>query len=94
MKWSLNYNKCMDSKQAYEKAKQSITAETIEKFKVKADVSYEDDNQQFKAKGKGFDLCANFGETKVDIELNLSFLLKPVGNKVKAILEKEFTKVI
>jgi hypothetical protein len=94
MKWSLDYNKCTDAHEAYETVKKNITAEVIGKFKVKADISYIDPEKEFQAKGKGFKLNATFGETCVDIDLDLSFLLKPVGGKIKEILDKEMKRVI
>ena len=94
MKWSIDYNKCANAEEAYEKVKENITAELISKFKVKADVGYTDSDKLFEAKGKGFALKASFGEKQVDVDLSLSMLLKPVGKKVKELLDKEMTKVV
>ena len=94
MKWTLDYSKCTNGEEAYEKVKENITEDVIGKFKVKADISYVDADKIFEAKGKGFKLKACFHDRTVDVDLDLSLLLKPVGKKVKEILDKEMKRVI
>lgn len=85
----------VDSKDAaYTAVKQYITPETLEKWKVKADVNYDDGNQKINAKGKGFELSINFLDTEAQAELNLSMLLRPLKGKIEEGLEKQLRRVV
>src|SRR5690606_8506992 len=59
MDLAVKYQKATGPADAYQRVKEAITPETIAKFKVKADLSYKE-NEQIAASGKGFDLFFDF----------------------------------
>lgn len=88
------YNNADNKEAAYAAVKEYITPETLEKWKVKADVNYDDGGQKVHAKGKGFELNINFLDTEVQAELKLSLLLKPLKGKIEEGLEKQLRRVV
>jgi hypothetical protein len=85
MSLKIDYKQITHADQAYAKVKELITPEYISKFQVKADITYDDANKQVSAKGSGFKLDLCFLESHCEVDLDLSFLLKPLK---KTILEK------
>lgn len=88
------YNNTDGKDTAYQAVKSYITAETLEKWKVKADVNYDDSRQEVHAKGKGFELNINFLDTEVQAKLNLSLVLRPLKGKIEEGLEKQLRRVV
>ncbi len=91
---SYSYKKVGSKDEAYEKVKSEITPEYVEKFKVKADIDYNDSDKTIKAKGKGFGLDIIFKEDKVELGLDLSFLLKPLKSKILESFERKIEKLL
>lgn len=89
-----SYNKVGDKTAAYQAVKEFITPETLEKWKVKANVDYNDGKQEIHAKGKGFELNINFLDTEAQAELKLSMLLRPLKGKIEENLEKQLKRVV
>lgn len=94
MSLELNYNNMSNKDEAYSAIKSKVNEEMISKFKVKAAVVADDENQKIIAKGKGFELTLDFLETKLVVDLDLSFLLKPLRSKINSELEKELGRVL
>ena len=90
----VSYTNVEDKSAAYAAVKEYITPETLEKWKVKADVNYDDGGQKINAKGKGFELNINFLDTEAQAELKLSLLLKPLKGKIEEGLEKQLRRVV
>lgn len=90
----INYQKCASKEEAYSAVKAAITPETIEKFKVSADLEYLDGQNKINAKGKGFDLKIDFLEDSVELDLSLSFMLKPFRGKILEGLEKQLNRIV
>jgi hypothetical protein len=90
----VNYSNSADKAAAYQAVKTYITPETLEKWKVKADITYEDQGQMIKAKGAGFELNINFLDTHAEATLNLSLLLRPLKGKIEESLEKQLKRVV
>lgn len=88
------YSKTQNKDEAYGAVKTAITPETIEKFKVSADLDYQDANKKITAKGKGFDLTIDFMEDSLGLDLSLSFMLKPFKSKIIEGLEKQLTRIV
>lgn len=78
----IDYRQVTNSDEAYAKVKTLITPEYVEKFQVKADVMYDDVKKIVRAKGTGFTLTLCFEAKHCDVDLDLSFLLKPLKNKI------------
>lgn len=94
MSLELNYKNMTNKDEAYTAVKSKFNEEMMKKFKVKASVNADDENQKIRAKGKGFELTLDFLETKVIADLDLSFLLKPLRSKINSELEKELGRVL
>lgn len=93
MELKIPYANITDKKKGYEEAKKRIP-EVIEKFGVKADVSTDDANTSFTAKGSGFSASLNFQETEVVVKVDLGFMLKPFKGKILETIEKQIKKVV
>jgi hypothetical protein len=90
----VKYQKVSTKEQAYEVIKTNITAETIAKYKVKAELEYKPDQYKIFASGKGFNLTMSFNDTNAEIELNLSLLLKPLKGKIMDSLVRNFERLL
>ena len=94
MSVKIDYVQTQTSDEAYGRAKESITAEKIEKYQVKADLDYQDSNKVIVAKGKGFTLTASFQDAHMDLDLNLSMFLKPLRGRIEGSIAKEFKRIL
>lgn len=92
MGMKINYHHVTNADEAYAKARALITPEYIEKFQVKADLSYDDAKKKVTAKGSGFTLELCFYQDHCDLDLDLSFLLKPLKGKILEKLEAQIKK--
>lgn len=90
----VKYTQTQNQNEAYENVKKIVTPELLSKFKVKADITYNDSVKSINAKGKGFELNLNFLKDSVESDLNLSLLLRALKSKINSELEKELTKVV
>ncbi len=88
----INYQNMTNATDAFNKVKGIITPSYIEKFQVKADVSYDDTNKKVKAVGTGFTLELCFLADHCDVELDLSFLLRPLKSKILEKIEGQIKK--
>lgn len=86
------YTQVTSSSEAYNKARQVITPEYIEKFQVKTDLNYDEVAKKVIAKGSGFTLILSFLEDHCDLDLDLSFLLKPLKGKIMEKIEWQIKK--
>ena len=92
MDLKIPYANVANKDEAMKKVKGAITPEMLEKFKVKADITHDDDCVA--ATGKGFDLKATFEEDHCAVKLELGFLFKPLKGKILEGLQKQFKKII
>lgn len=90
----ISYEKVTNKEEAYTAAKGAITPELIERFKVKADINYDDNNSIVSAKGKGFELKIQFHETECEFSLDLSFMLKPLRGKIEEGIMKQVKRIV
>ena len=88
MDWKVKYQNASGQKEAFDIVQKAITPEYISKWKVKAEIVCEPENWLIWAKGKGF------RETHLDINLDVSFLLKPLSGKISNSINEELEKVI
>ena len=91
---SFEYKKSENLEEAFKNVKCYVTPENIKKFKVNADISYELDNKKMVATGRGFTLNLHFDDSKVDLELKLSFLLKPLRKTILKQMQKEIAGLV
>lgn len=94
MSLKIPYENLSSASEAYEAIKSQITPETLAQWKIKADFDYKSDDLQIVAKGKGFELTVNFTDQAAVVDLELSFLLKPLRGKITSSLESELKKVL
>ncbi len=88
----IDYKQVTNSDEAYNKVKTLITPEYVEKFQVKAEVKYDDAKKVVTAKGSGFTLTLCFEQTYCDVDLDLSFLLKPLKAKILEKIEGQIKR--
>ncbi|MBY0412555.1 MAG: polyhydroxyalkanoic acid system family protein [Bdellovibrionales bacterium] len=88
----IDYKQLTNSDEAYKKVKELITPEYIQKFQVKADMLYDDAAKKVTAKGAGFKLELCFFDKHCDVDLDLSFLLKPLKGKILEKIEGQIKK--
>ena len=88
------YGKVTNKEEAYSVVKKNITPQTMERFKVKAELDYNDQARCIMAKGPGFTMNLTFEDSQACIKLDLSLLLRPLKNKVLQTLEKQLKSVI
>ncbi len=92
MSLKINYTNVTNAEDAFKKVKTLITPEYIEKFQVTADVSYDDEQKVVKAKGSGFTLDLAFFPEYCKVDLDLSFLLRPLKTKILEKIEGQIKK--
>lgn len=92
MSLSVSYNVATSAKEAYDLAKAQITPDYVAKFNVPCDIDYSPEKNEISAKGKGFTLILKFEENKCNVELDLSFLLKPLKGKVLDTIENKLKR--
>ena len=90
----ISYQKAQNKEEAYKLACDQITEEYIEKFKVHAEIHYNESAGEIKATGKGFTLTLDFGDSDVGVNLDLSFMLKPLKGKVLETIENKIKKTV
>lgn len=88
----VSYKQVKNKDEAYQAALAQITPEYIEKWKINAEISYDEPGKKITAKGKGFTLCLSFDETQCLVDLDLSFLLKPLRGTIMEQVEKKLQK--
>lgn len=88
------YQKATSKEEAYKLACDQITEEYIEKFKVHAEIHYNEIVGEIKATGKGFTLTLSFGESDVGVDLDVSFMLRPLKGKVLETIENKIKKTV
>ena len=86
------YSKLASKEEAYKEACNLITPEYIAKWKIKADISYDEPNTRLKATGKGFTLELAFTETQAEVSCDLSFMLKPFKKSVLETIENKLKR--
>jgi hypothetical protein len=94
MDLKVSYYKVTTRHEAYQEARSVITPEYIAKWKVKADISYDDANTCIKAKGKGFSLELEFTEHEARVSCDLSLMLKPFKRTVLETIEGKLKRHI
>jgi hypothetical protein len=92
--WRIDYTRHEDKMSAYHSVKTNITPEVIARFNVKADMYYDDNLPMITATGKGFTVTMKFDDSLVDLDLDLSFLLKPARGKIEEMLTKQLKRVL
>ena len=88
------YSKVTSRQEAYQEARTVITPEYIAKWKVKADISYDDVGTTIKAKGKGFGLELVFAESEAQVKCDLSMMLRPFKKTVIETIEGKLKRHI
>jgi len=89
----INYSKTSSPQDAYSAVKAKLTPEKLEKYTVK-NVNYDDLQFVISAKGTGFDVAFKFLENHVQVDLNLSLMLRPLKGKIWPPLEGQIKSVV
>lgn len=88
----IDYKTTSSKTAAFQKARDIITPEYIEKFQVKADVICDERAYKMIAKGSGFTLELKFFDQYCEVDIDLSFLLKPLKGKILEKVENQIKK--
>ncbi len=88
------YSNLTDREEAYKMACSLITPEYIAKWKIKADIAYDDGQYRLKATGKGFTLELVFKETEAQVKCDLSLMLRPFKKTVLDTIENKLKRHI
>lgn len=88
----IDYKQVTNRDEAFVKTKKIITPEYLEKFQVKVELVIDEVAKTIKAKGSGFTLDLNFHETYAEVDLDLSFLLKPLKSKIMEKIQGQISK--
>lgn len=91
MDLEIKYEKMDNQADVYNKIKAEV-GPMLEKFQVKADLEYLEN--EIKASGKGFDLTLCTLEDRCTVEMKLSFLLKPLKGQILNSLERQLKKFV
>lgn len=94
MAHKIPYTNATNPEEAFAAAKAQITSEYIEKFKVKADLSYDESGKSIQAKGKGFTLTLKFLESETELEIDLSLMLRAFKGTILETITKKLTKYV
>lgn len=94
MSLEVKYGKVTSQDEAWEAVKAHITPELIARFKVKANVDYNEANKSIKATGKGFELNIHLLDDRAKVDIKLSLLLKALKGKVLEGIEKQLNRVV
>ncbi|WP_127715992.1 polyhydroxyalkanoic acid system family protein [Halobacteriovorax sp. HLS] len=92
MDLSVSYKIASTQQDAFALAKAQITPEYVDKFNVKAEINYDEASGIMEATGKGFTLTLEFDDSKCDVNLKLSMLLRPLKKKILEKIEKKLSK--
>lgn len=82
MDLSVTYQNATNQAEAFEIAKQEITAEYIAKYKVNPVIEYKTDEAIIEAIGKGFTLTLVFTQERCEVSIKLSLLLRALKGKI------------
>ena len=93
MDLTVDYKQMKTKEDAYIAVKNAITADLLARFKVSAQISY-NENDKILANGKGFKLTMGFSESEVGVKLDLNLLLRPLRGKILEAIEKQINRVI
>lgn len=86
------YTKSKNADEAFASAKEQITGDYVDKFKVKTDLAYDEAGKKIIATGKGFTLTLAFQATECEVTLDLGFLYKPLKGKILETIESKVKK--
>ena len=92
MSTKINYTTAKSGSEAFLKTKAFMTPEYLEKLQLQVDLSFDESKKIGVATGKGFTLTMKFFDTYCDVDLDLSFLLKPLRSKIMSKIEHQIAK--
>jgi hypothetical protein len=88
----IDYKQVKSKDEAFKKVKDFITPEYLAKFQVKVELSFDENKKETTATGQGFTLVIKFFDAHCDVDLDLSFLLRPLKSTILSKIEHQITK--
>lgn len=88
----IDYKQAKSSDEAFQRVKAFITPEYLEKFQVKVDLAFDEVKKITTVTGQGFTLTMKLYDTYCDVDLDLSFLLRPLKSKILGKIEHQIAK--
>jgi len=92
MDLSVSYKVASNAQEAFELAKEQITPEYVQKFKVNPTIEYNKDSLEMVATGKGFTLKLIFTDSECQVHLKLSLILRALKGKVLEGIERKLDR--
>ncbi len=88
------YKMTKDANEAYKKVEALLQGDLLSKMKVDAKLNCDPGAKRIKAEGKGFTLTAEFKDSGCEVDLDLSFMLKPLKGTILAKVEDQFKRAL
>ena len=87
------YSQCTHAEEAYLLVKKNIRG-ALSQWNINAEITYQDQSLHIDAKGTGFNMNITFQEKEAIAEVNLSFPLSALKQRIIPPLEKELKKYL
>ena len=88
----IEYKQTKSRDEAFKKVKAFITPEYLAKFQVKVDLVFDEAKKETVATGNGFTMVMKLFDTYCDVDLELSFLLRPLKSTILGKIEHQIEK--
>ena len=90
---TIPYTKSQSAQEAYSIVREKVP-KTLAKWKITADINWDESSERVSAKGKGFAMEMTFEERQVLAEITLSFPLSMLKKTILPALKEEFKKYL
>lgn len=91
---SVSYKKFSDKASAFAHVKENFNKQSLAKYKVQPDLSFNESDYQVLAEGKGYTITLDFTDSQVEIGMKLSLLVRPMKGKILDLLQKELGTIL
>jgi len=88
------YKNAKSSDEAFKKVETLLTSDMLKQFKIDAKLACDPSARKIKAEGSGFTLNAKFDDTSCEVDLELSFMLRPFKATILAKLEDHLKRAL
>ena len=94
MNLEIPYQVAKNGDEAFDLVMGKLDPDFLSQFKIKIEVESNRDKKIIEGSGKGFKALFSFKEDRCLVEINLSFLLKPLGSKISKDLEEGLNNLL
>lgn len=90
----IDYKNVSTIEDAFKKVSMNVSESRLKSMGIDAKIKREEDISRISAEGKGFELTISFYEDHCYMDLNLSFLLKPLRSKIEDKISEQLIKLV